>query len=85
MESTVNSRPLSGDSGTEVTKAEDSAKEVEAYERGRDARYMEKCVRSNPFPIDSAERSAWYRGWMDHDREISSDRSGQLRFVEQSV
>lgn len=48
-----------------------SPESKEAYERGRDARYMEMSVRSNPFPVNSAERSAWYRGWTDHDREIS--------------
>jgi ribosome modulation factor len=42
----------------------------EAYERGRDARYTERSVRSNPFPVNSAERSAWYRGWTDHDRDV---------------
>ena len=52
--------------------------EKEAYERGRDARYMEISTTANPYPIGTAERSAWYRGWTDHDWEISKKDLSQV-------
>lgn len=42
----------------------------EAYALGCDARNDIKPVDDNPYPIGSADRWEWARGWCDTDHDI---------------